>query len=98
MIFVNLTDVNIYILEPTGANVAFLLQLQVSRVVVDPLHLHVPQHPPAARDPAGHGLLLLPAAVLVSQMSLDITKLSSTDVADLLETKIFVNHLIRGFE
>ena len=39
VIFVNLTDVNIYILEPTGANVAFLLQLQVSRVVVDLLHL-----------------------------------------------------------
>ena len=57
VIFMNLTDVNIYILEPTGANVAFLLQLQVSRVVVDLLHLEVPQHPPAARDPAGHGLL-----------------------------------------
>ena len=93
VIFVNLSDVDIYILEPTRANRAFLLQLQMSRVVVDLLDLTVPQHPPTAGHPAGHRLLLLPPAVLVGQMSLYVSELPGTDVANFLKTEMFVNHL-----
>ena len=87
----NLTDVDIYILEPTRANIALLFQLEMGRVVVDLLHLAVPQHPTTAGHPAGHRLLLLPSTVLVGQVSLDIPELPSTDVANLLKTKYFSN-------
>ena len=88
VVFVNLSDVDAQILEPTRANIAFLLELEVSRVVVDPLYLAVPQHLPTAGDSAGHSLLLLPPTVLVSQVGLDITELPGTDVANLLNTEI----------
>ena len=84
VIFVNLRDVDIYVLEPTRADGAFLLELQMSGVVVDLLHLTVPQHPPTADHPAGHAPLLLPPAVLVGQVSLHIPELSGTNVADFL--------------
>ena len=56
----------------------------MSRVVVDPLYLAVPQHLPTAGHPADHRLLILPPAVLVGQVRLDIAELPGTDVANLL--------------
>ena len=60
----------------------------MSRVVVYPLHLAVPQHLATAGYSAGHSLLLLPSTVLVSQVGLDVAELPGTDVADLLNIEI----------
>ena len=97
VVFVNLSDVDIQILEPARANVALLLELEMSRVVVYPLHLAVPQHLPTAGHSAGHGPLLLPSTVLVGQVGLDVAELPGTDVADLLNIEISSSQLAQHY-
>ena len=81
-VLVDLSDVDREVLEPTSADGAVLLEVEVGGVVVDPLDLTGPEHLATARHSAGDALLLLPTPVLVHQVSLHVPELSAADVTD----------------
>ena len=81
---VYLIDVGGEILEPATTNTTLFFQVEVSGLVVDVLHLTVPEHPATVGHPAGQLLLLLTPSVLVHQVRLQISELSCTDVTDCL--------------